>query len=466
MKALKYFLPILILNCAGGTFPSYAINPVSDPVPADSTTSDDSTDDSTNRTPKKSHKRHTHTPSTDTNSVTTNSSTKEPAPSAEPEASTSISGSGHEKVAQKKNETAMKGLGVIELGQGKMVGQAFEVIATKGTTEGAHFSMEKIGPMMHQSLRTVFANLKVIHPTWGIRGVTISFENNYQPYDGPSASTVFALLITSLQEGIDLDQKVAMTGDLSADMNVRPIGGVQAKIMGAINGDCVYVGIPQQNSRDLLDTLILRTPDYSLITKTQVLSLTSYKEALTLARVDRPTEFQEGLDEYALLASTLSPYAPLTSDQVAKLQDVLRRIPNHLSAKLLLARNENKWPKTISLRTSSDVLGELVNPFYARVVNTPKMGSTDLKFSQEFYEDTMKRFNAMKPYIHKDAQQLANHFENIVRDWRSVAFRADNDKAAIGSIRASIDELNRDIDVFRTDVRKLISDETTAYELF
>lgn len=406
------------------------------------------------------------------------------------------------KTPAKKSQTKMKGLYVIELGQGKMVGGAHDVIATQGIENGitdntdidptardnedhppktnnttnatsnppsapnfkdAHFSNNKIGWQMRKSLKECYINLMASHPTWSLHDVVVSFEDNHSPQDGPSASTVFCLLMTSLQEGIELDPKVAITGDMSADLNVRPIGGVRSKIMGATAAECAYVGIPIKNSDELLDALILLTPDDSLITKIQVIGLTTYDEALTLARTDRPAEFQDTLNEFSALSPTLVPNGRLTPEQISKLEDILKKIPNHLSAKFLLDRQKNGWPKTISLRTSVGAISDFMDPFNERIQSKDEV--TNLKFSQEFYLDLTKRFDAMKPFFHKDAQTLANHFENFMRDWRSASYKIENDRAGTGTIKSTITEVNKDYSSLKSDIEKILNNESNAAKL-
>ena len=71
----------------------------------------------------------------------------------------------------------------------------------------------------------------------------------------------------------------------------------------------------------------------------------------------------------------------------------------------------------------------------------------------------------MKPYFHKDAKILANHFENLVREWRSTAFKQENEKSSVGIIQSSVEELNRDINNFRNELNKIRTNEDTAKQL-
>lgn len=67
------------------------------------------------------------------------------------------------------------------------------------------------------------------------------------PVDGPSAGISIACAIFSAINGIPVDNKVAMTGEISIHGEVKPIGGVNAKISAAKKGGASTVIIPFEN---------------------------------------------------------------------------------------------------------------------------------------------------------------------------------------------------------------------------
>lgn len=67
------------------------------------------------------------------------------------------------------------------------------------------------------------------------------------PIDGPSAGVTMVLAIYSAITGIAVDNRVAMTGEVSIRGAVRPIGGVVAKIEAAKLAGAKVVIIPQEN---------------------------------------------------------------------------------------------------------------------------------------------------------------------------------------------------------------------------
>lgn len=67
------------------------------------------------------------------------------------------------------------------------------------------------------------------------------------PIDGPSAGVTIATAILSAIKGIPVDNKVAMTGELSIRGKVKPVGGVVAKVEAARQAGASKVFIPKEN---------------------------------------------------------------------------------------------------------------------------------------------------------------------------------------------------------------------------
>lgn len=67
------------------------------------------------------------------------------------------------------------------------------------------------------------------------------------PVDGPSAGISMASAIYSAITGRCVDNKIAMTGEISIHGEVKPVGGVTAKITGAIKAGATKVLIPKEN---------------------------------------------------------------------------------------------------------------------------------------------------------------------------------------------------------------------------
>ncbi|MCM8709780.1 ATP-dependent protease LonB [Clostridium sp. SYSU_GA19001] len=75
------------------------------------------------------------------------------------------------------------------------------------------------------------------------------------PVDGPSAGISITTAIYSAIKGIPVDNEVAMTGEISLYGNVKPIGGVNAKISAAIKAGAKKIIIPKENWQDSFATI-------------------------------------------------------------------------------------------------------------------------------------------------------------------------------------------------------------------
>ena len=67
------------------------------------------------------------------------------------------------------------------------------------------------------------------------------------PVDGPSAGIAIAIAVCSALLGHPTDHRLAMTGELSIRGEVKPVGGVRAKIEAAALAGAVRVLVPADN---------------------------------------------------------------------------------------------------------------------------------------------------------------------------------------------------------------------------
>lgn len=95
------------------------------------------------------------------------------------------------------------------------------------------------------------------------------------PVDGPSAGISITTAVYSAITGSYIDNKIAMTGEISIHGIVKPVGGVTAKIEGAIKAGVNKVLIPKENWQEI----------YGEYEDIKVIPVSNIKEVITEAIV-------------------------------------------------------------------------------------------------------------------------------------------------------------------------------------
>jgi ATP-dependent Lon protease len=73
------------------------------------------------------------------------------------------------------------------------------------------------------------------------------------PKDGPSAGVTMVTALASLVSGRPVRSDVGMTGEVTLNGRVLPIGGVKQKLLAAHRAGLTTVFLPQRNEPDLDD---------------------------------------------------------------------------------------------------------------------------------------------------------------------------------------------------------------------
>jgi ATP-dependent Lon protease len=81
----------------------------------------------------------------------------------------------------------------------------------------------------------------------------VHFPAGAVPKDGPSAGVTMTTALASLLSGRPVKPSVAMTGEVTLQGKVLPIGGVKQKLLAAHRAGITEVIIPARNEPDLDD---------------------------------------------------------------------------------------------------------------------------------------------------------------------------------------------------------------------
>ncbi len=113
------------------------------------------------------------------------------------------------------------------------------------------------------------------------------------PKDGPSAGITIATTLASAITRVPVRSNVAMTGEITLQGRVLPIGGLKEKLIAAHRGGIEKVLIPKENERDLKDV------PASILRKLEIVAVEHMDQVLVeaLALEDAESFLREGAHE-------------------------------------------------------------------------------------------------------------------------------------------------------------------------
>ena len=115
----------------------------------------------------------------------------------------------------------------------------------------------QLGDVMKESAQIAVSLIKSMFPEQAERlakeDIHIHVPDGATPKDGPSAGITLTTALASLISGVPVSPTVAMTGEVSLQGSVNPIGGLPEKLMAAQRSGVKQVFIPKDNMDDLED---------------------------------------------------------------------------------------------------------------------------------------------------------------------------------------------------------------------
>ena len=325
--------------------------------------------------------------------------------------------SGEEAV--KKQQSQIKGLLVIQLAEGEMAGSVTQMNATitakKSNQPGFEIGFnQQVGKMMKGSSDEVGKFIRVRRSKNLPKDIRIelAFADKFTSKDGPSAAVACALMSDALFSGREIDSKFAVTGDMTATGEVRPVGGVQAKISGATKKNLELIAIPESNKKTLSDNYLIE--GLSSLYSIQVFSISTFAEAAKIAHTDRDEELQKALDEFAMVQRALKRNEQFIFNTKVreKLKYVVESCPNHLSARLLLLHSLKRGPKTLSLSGSISGINKRGSKLSGMLESgswTEGGGNEDVLF--KFQSDLIR----LRPKLDKRTVPYADAYDELTK---------------------------------------------------
>jgi ATP-dependent Lon protease len=132
--------------------------------------------------------------------------------------------------------------------------------STKGSGQGALTLTGQLGDVMKESAQIAWAYVQAHATELGItdrgvfdRHIHIHVPAGAVPKDGPSAGVTMVTALTSMALGRPVRSDVGMTGEVTLNGRVLPIGGAKQKLLAAQRAGLTTVFLPKRNEPDLDD---------------------------------------------------------------------------------------------------------------------------------------------------------------------------------------------------------------------
>ena len=118
----------------------------------------------------------------------------------------------------------------------------------------------KLGDVMKESIETAYSVVRAHSKDLGIEpevfektDIHVHVPEGATPKDGPSAGIAMYTTLVSVLTKTPVRKDVAMTGEITLQGRVLPIGGLKEKLLSALRGGIKTVIIPAENVKDLAE---------------------------------------------------------------------------------------------------------------------------------------------------------------------------------------------------------------------
>ncbi|QQL45320.1 S16 family serine protease [Sulfuriroseicoccus oceanibius] len=376
--------------------------------------------------------------------------------------------SGEAQAGLKQNLNKLTALLVADMGGGQLGGEACDLIITavpghSGDPISIKFNQE-VGDMMSTGLESARRAVLVRHPAAPTgQTLEISFADKFTPKDGPSASLAVAMLFESLITGDAFRKDCAVTGDITSDGEVRPIGGLPAKIRAAAKKECGVLCFPKDNENELGDMIV--DGDMRLLMQVQVVSVATLDDALAVAKQERPdgvAAAMSALEELLTKAKAEGGAVLKTPESKRKLAGVLEKMPNHMSARAIQLYTQGKLPRSYSLIGSltrlDNAIAELNATFDAASSNQRGAAWSELispNTLDNVYLRARKNLGQIRTKLHPDVKRYENAVARYIQLLSKIPHIVETKERA--SVRRYLNECRRAGDQVDSERKSLLS---------
>ena len=130
----------------------------------------------------------------------------------------------------------------------------------------------KLGEVMKESIETAYSVVRAHSKELGIdpeifekTDIHVHVPEGATPKDGPSAGIAMYTTLVSVLTKTPVRKDVAMTGEITLQGRVLPIGGLKEKLLSALRGGIKTVIIPKDNEKDLVEIADIVTKGMKII---------------------------------------------------------------------------------------------------------------------------------------------------------------------------------------------------------
>jgi ATP-dependent Lon protease len=174
-------------------------------------------------------------------------------------------------------------IGLAVMGEQGMI-LRFEMQATKG-----HGRIVPLGSIQRVMRESIEAAAQYIRAHFKDLGIAADWRENFDvavlatmmgiPKEGPSAGVTMVTGIVSALRNLPIRHDIAMTGEITIMGKVLGVGGIQAKLLAAIDAEVKTVILPAENEQD-----VRHLPDY-MRDRVEIRYVSDIKEVLDLALI-------------------------------------------------------------------------------------------------------------------------------------------------------------------------------------